>query len=87
MSKLDITEADWFSNDQTNDTAQKIKFSIKDFFSKYDQIRTKLRLWSHLLKKILNGKLNLYMDNVRKFEGREHCMLIHLHEPFDLPRG
>ena len=28
-----------------------MKFSIKDFFSKYDQIRIKLRIWSHLLKK------------------------------------
>ena len=32
-------------------TAQKMKFSIKDFFSKFDQIRGKLRIWSHLLKK------------------------------------
>ena len=32
-------------------TEQKIKFSIKDFFSKCDQIRKKLRIWSHLLKK------------------------------------
>ena len=30
-----------------------MKFSIKDFFSKYDQIRRKLRIWSHLLKKSL----------------------------------
>ena len=29
-------------------TAQKMKFSIKDFFNKYDQIRGKLRIWSHL---------------------------------------
>ena len=36
-----------------HDTAQKIKFSIKDFFSKRDQIRRKLRIWSHLLKKSL----------------------------------
>ena len=34
-------------------TAQKMKFSIKDFFSKYNQIRRKLRVWSHLLKKYL----------------------------------
>ena len=34
-------------------TAQKMKFSIKDFFSKYDQIRRKLRIWSHLLKKFV----------------------------------
>ena len=26
-------------------------FSIKDFFSKCDQILRKLRIWSHLLKK------------------------------------
>ena len=33
--------------------AQKVKFSIKDFFSKCDQIRSFLRIWSHLLKKSL----------------------------------
>ena len=33
--------------------AQKMKFSIKDFFSKCDQIRSFLRIWSHLLKKSL----------------------------------
>ena len=32
-------------------TEQKIKFSIKDFFSKCDQIRWFLRIWSHFLKK------------------------------------
>ena len=35
------------------DTAQQRKFSIKDFFSKCDQIRRNPRIWSHLLKKIL----------------------------------
>ena len=35
------------------DTAQKMKFSIKDFFSKCDQFRIFLRIWSHLLKKSL----------------------------------
>ena len=34
-------------------TAQKIKFSIKDIFSKCDQIHGFLRIWSHLLKKSL----------------------------------
>ena len=34
-------------------TAQNMKFSIKDFFSKCDQIRRKLRVWSHLLGKSL----------------------------------
>ena len=37
----------------STDTAQKKKFSIKDFFSKCDQIRSKLWIWSHLMKKSL----------------------------------
>ena len=38
-------------------TAQKIKFSIKDVISKCDQIRRKLWIWSHLLKKSLMENL------------------------------
>ena len=38
-------------------TAQKTKFSSKDFYSKCDQIRRKLPVWSHLLEKSLMGKL------------------------------
>ena len=34
-------------------TAQKKNFFIKDFFSKWDQIRRKLRIWSHLLRRSL----------------------------------
>ena len=34
-------------------TGQKMKFSIKDFFSKYDQIRSFVRIFSQLLKKSL----------------------------------
>ena len=34
-------------------TAQKMKFSIKDFFSKRDLIRSFLQIWSYLLKKSL----------------------------------
>ena len=38
-------------------TAQKVKFSMKDFFSKCDQIRGFLWIWSHLFtEEILNGK-------------------------------
>ena len=33
--------------------AQKMKYSIKNFFSKYEQIRRKLRICSHLLKKFV----------------------------------
>ena len=38
-------------------TAQKMKFSIKYFFSKCDQIRSKLRIRSRLLKKSLMENL------------------------------
>ena len=38
-------------------TAQKMKFHIKDFFSKCDLIRRKLRIWSHFLKKSLMENL------------------------------
>ena len=34
-------------------TAQKMKFSITDFFSKCEQIRSFLQIWSHLLMKSL----------------------------------
>ena len=37
-------------------TAQKMKFSIKDFFSKCDQIRSFLQIWSYLLKNSLMKK-------------------------------
>ena len=36
-----------------NSTPQKMKFSIKDFFSKCDKIRRNLQIWSNLLKKSL----------------------------------
>ena len=49
-----ILDLIWLSDLTVNNcyiTAQKVKFSITDFFSKCDQIRKKLRIWSHLLKK------------------------------------
>ena len=51
-------------NAQHEDAAQKIKFYIKDFFSKCDQIRSFLRVWSHLLKKSLME--NFILCAVRK---------------------
>ena len=51
--------ARWFNHQQSYlkkivvDTAQKMRFAIKDFFSKCDKIRRKLRIWSHLLNKSL----------------------------------
>ena len=41
------------SNCLINFAAQKMRFSIKDFFSKCEQIRRKPRIWSLLLKKSL----------------------------------
>ena len=40
-------------SDKKGITAQKMKFSIEDFFSKCDQTRSFLWIWSHLLKKSL----------------------------------
>ena len=37
----------------TNTTTQKMKFFIKDFFSKCGQIRSFLRIWLYLLMKCL----------------------------------
>ena len=56
-----MTFKDCFHEDEdTLDTAQKRKFSIKEFFSKCDQIRRKLRIWSHLLKKPLMKNFIFY---------------------------
>ena len=52
--------------------AQKMKFSIKDFFSKCDQIRSFLRIWSPLLKKSLME--NFIFCAVLVFE---FCFIIH----------
>ena len=43
-------------------TARKMKFSIKDFYSKFDQIYSFLRIWSHLLKKSLMENFIFYED-------------------------
>ena len=40
-----------------------MNFYIKDFFSKYDQIRRRLRIWSHLLKKFLMENCIFYVVN------------------------
>ena len=51
-----------------------MKFFIKDFFSKCDQIRSFLRIWSHLLKKFLmenfiflcnNSSVSIHERNVQ----------------------
>ena len=47
-----------------------MKFSIKDFLSKYDEIRSFLRIYSHLLKKSLMenfifGAVYIYIQYVK----------------------
>ena len=49
MLTQEFAESSWYITYYY--TAQKMKFSVKDFFSKCGQIRRKLRIWSHLLKK------------------------------------
>ena len=46
--------------------AQKMKFSIKDFFSKCDQICSFLRIWSHLLKNLLMGNFSAVLVGPNK---------------------
>ena len=41
------------SMDYVTVTSEKMKFNIKDFFSKCNQIHTKLQIWSHIQKKSL----------------------------------
>ena len=45
-------------------TAQTVKFSMKDFFSKFDQILRKLRIWLHLLKDFLMKNFIFWTVNV-----------------------
>ena len=56
-------------------TARKMKFPIKDFFSKCDQTRGRLGLWSHLLKKSLTENLifctvSIYREMSQKLQRR-----------------
>ena len=48
-----VTAWDLAKKKVLTDTAKKMEFTIKDFFSKCDQIPSFLRIWSHLLKKSL----------------------------------
>ena len=60
-------------------TAQKMKFSIKDFFSKCDQIRSFLQIWSHLLKKYLMKNFNfcaVFERVLTKFLLSVHCSFL-----------
>ena len=45
----------------SENTAQKTKLSMKDFFCKCDQIRGFLRIWSHLVKKSLKSNFAKFL--------------------------
>ena len=53
---------------QTFLNTQKMKFSIKDFFSICDKIRRNFRIWLHLLKKSLRWITYGIFGKNRKFE-------------------
>ena len=68
------------------ETVQQMKFPIKDFFSKCDQIRRKLRIWPHLLEKssmeniIKRSSPNFASNIISKFD--QICkLLFHLRSP------
>ena len=48
-------------------TVQKMKFSMKNFFSKCDQIRSFLRIWPHLLRKSLMENFIFCVVSVLEF--------------------
>ena len=53
MNKFISAQNPFTSKCEGTHNVQKMKFSIKDFFSICDQIRSFLRIWSDLLKKSL----------------------------------
>ena len=55
------------------DTAQKMKFCIKDFSSKCDQTRSFLRIWSHLLEKFLMENFIFCAVGVTVWLDKNHC--------------
>ena len=54
-------------------TVQKMKFSIMDFFSKCDQIRMKLGIWPHLLKKSIMESFIFYAVNMQATLDQKLC--------------
>ena len=60
LLKIALTESSYIEETHPRKMSfhcSKMKFSIRDFFSKCDQIRRKQRIWSHLLKESLMENL------------------------------
>ena len=55
-------------------TAQKMKLYIKNFFSKWDQIRRKLRILSYLRKKSLKGNFIFCVVKREKYSMQVTCV-------------
>ena len=53
-------------------TTQKVKFYTKDFFSKYDQIHRKLRIWSHAVHKLVPTSNFLIPSEMRIYQ-KHYC--------------
>ena len=68
-----IFEYKFVMNVASHYTAQKMKFSLKDFFSKCDQMRRKLRIWSHLLKKSLMENFIFCTEFSRFSQDNQKC--------------
>ena len=64
-------------------TAQKMKFFIKNLFSKCHQILNKMRIWSHLLKKsIVENLIFCAVDMMKSFGFLEYLFSISSNENF-----
>ena len=61
----------FLSQSRTN-TARKMKFSVKDFLRKCDQIRRFLRIWSYLLKKSLMENFIFYVAKIFETKSRNY---------------
>ena len=68
-------------------TAQKMKFSIKDFFSKCDQIRWLRRIWSHLLNKSLMENFIFWAVSRTRFKMNLHSIVSWMSRSFFLKTG
>ena len=59
-----------------------MKFSVEDFFIKCDQIRSFLRIWSHLLKK--NFMKHFIFRQVLEVRGGSKLRTSFIAEPFEM---
>ena len=71
---------DKVSNNFMCHTAQKMKFSIKDFCNKCHQTSSFLQIWSHLLKKSLMESFIFCAVSVRGKATRHECLYVILYD-------